>query len=330
MALQDSFGRKIDYLRISLTPKCNFKCFYCRPQGDCLPGDYPNPLTRWEIERIVRVAAALGISKIRLTGGEPLLKPDLLTIIRQIARTPGISDISLTTNGFFLAAKAAALKKAGLNRVNISLDSLNDERFRRITGGGRLSKIKAGIDAATRVGLTPLKINMVVIKGVNDDEIRDFAALTRDRDIHIRFIEYMPLGDGHNQWQERYLSVKEIMEVCQSLGPLERVVEKVQGNGPARYYRLAGYRGVLGFISPISEHFCGTCNRFRVTSDGMLKPCLFSGEELNLREAMDDDEAIKALFSRALDIKPSPLKPPYLAQHHCEGVRARGMVEIGG
>lgn len=329
MVLQDRFGRKIDYLRISLTPKCNFKCFYCRPQGDCLPEDYPEPLDRREIEKIVKVASDLGITKIRLTGGEPLLKPDLIPIIRYMAAIPGISDISLTTNGFFLARKAAALKKAGLNRVNISLDSLNDKRFRSITGGGRLSKIKAGIDAATREGLTPLKINMVVIKGINDDEITDFAALTRDRDIHIRYIEYMPLGDGHSQWQERYLSVKEIMDACGSLGTLEKV-EKVKGNGPARYYRLAGYQGVLGFISPISEHFCRECNRFRVTSDGMLKACLFSGEEINLREAVNDEEALKLLFHQALEFKPSPLKPPYLAQNLCRGVRARGMVEIGG
>ena len=329
MALRDPHGRTIDYLRISLTPKCNFKCFYCRPQGDCLPGDYPALLTRAEIETIVRVAAGLGIRKIRLTGGEPLLKPDLLPILRSIAATPGITDISLTTNGFFLARKAAALKKAGLNRVNISLDSLNQERFRRITGGGRLPKIQAGMDAALREGLTPLKINMVVIKGINDDEIRDFAALTRDRDIHIRFIEYMPLGDGHVQWQERYLSVKEIMAACRTLGPLEKL-DKVLGNGPARYYRLAGHRGVLGFISPISEHFCQTCNRFRVTSDGMLKPCLFSGEELNLREAMRDEEALKKLFLDALKIKPSPESPPYLCQDLCAGSRVRGMVEIGG
>ena len=329
MTLQDQQGRKIDYLRISLTPKCNFKCFYCRPQEDCLPGDTPPLLERWEIEKIVRAAADLGITKIRLTGGEPLLKPDLLPIIRFIAGTPGIADISLTTNGFFLARKAAALKKAGLNRVNISLDSLQDQRFRQITGGGRLDKIKAGIDAATRVGLTPLKINMVVIKGINDDEIQDFAALTRERDIHIRFIEYMPLGDGHSQWQEHYLPVKEIIEACRSLGPLERV-DKVRGNGPARYYRLAGYQGMLGFISPISEHFCSDCNRFRVTSDGMLKPCLFSREELNLREVIHEDEELKKMFYKALEIKPSPVCPPHLTQNLCDGARARGMVEIGG
>ncbi len=327
--LQDKHGRKIDYLRISLTPKCNFKCFYCRPQGDCLPGDYPAPLKRGEIEKIVKVAAGSGITKIRLTGGEPLLKPDLLPIIRFIADTEGIEDIALTTNGFFLAKKAAALKKAGLNRVNISLDSLNEERFREITGGGRLSKIKAGIDAATREGLTPLKINMVVIKGINDDEIKDFASLTLDREIHIRYIEYMPLGDGHQDWQERYLSVTDIMEACRSLGPLEKA-DKLKGNGPARYYRLAGARGLLGFISPISEHFCRDCNRFRVTSDGMLKPCLFSGEELNLRKVIHDEEALKQLFVAALEIKPSPLKPPYLCQDHMAGTRARGMVEIGG
>lgn len=329
MALQDPHGRKIDYLRISLTPKCNFNCFYCRPMGDCLPKDYPVPLRKKEIEKIVKVAAGLGVTKIRLTGGEPLLKPDLLAIIRLIAATEGIADISLTTNGFFLAKKAAPLKKAGLNRVNISLDSLNDERFREITGGGRLDKIKAGIDAAIRAGLTPLKINMVVIKGINDDEIKDFAALTMDRDIHIRFIEYMPLGDGHSDWQGHYLSVKDIMEACRSLGPLEKV-DNVQGNGPARYYRLAGSKGVLGFISPISEHFCQTCNRFRVTSDGMLKPCLFSGEELNLREVMEDEEALKKMFQDALNMKPSPQNPPYLNQELCTGSRARGMVEIGG
>jgi GTP 3',8-cyclase len=329
MTLQDQHGRNIDYLRISLTPKCNFNCFYCRPMGDCLPENYPVPLRKKEIEKIVKVAAGLGVTKIRLTGGEPMLKPDLLAIVRLIAATEGISDISLTTNGFFLAKKAAALKKAGLNRVNISLDSLNDERFRKITGGGRLDRIKAGMDAAIRAGLTPLKINMVVIKGVNDDEIKDFAALTLDRDIHIRFIEYMPLGDGHGDWQGQYLSVKDIMGACRSLGPLEKV-DKVQGNGPARYYRLAGSKGVLGFISPISEHFCQTCNRFRVTSDGMLKPCLFSGEELNLRKAMGDEEALKQLFQDALKIKPSPENPPYLCQDLCAGSRVRGMVEIGG
>ncbi len=329
MFLNDVYGRKIDYLRISLTPKCNFNCFYCRPKGDCLPTDYPPLLKKKEIESIIGVAAGLGVKKIRLTGGEPLLKPDLLNIIRFISGTEGIEDISLTTNGFFLAKKAAKLKEAGLNRVNISLDSLNQKKFQEITGSGSLEKIMAGMEAALQAELTPLKINMVVIKGVNDAEIADFAALTLDKDIHIRFIEYMPLGEGHDNWSQQYMPVKDIKEACASLGPLAKV-EGVKGNGPAQYYRLQGAMGVLGFISPISEHFCRSCNRFRVTSDGKLKPCLFSKQEVDLKDSLTDEAALRQAFIEAINLKPSPLNPPYLVEEELGGARPRGMVEIGG
>lgn len=325
--LFDSYQRKINYLRISVTNRCNFNCIYC---SDGLTPSAPGSedLSYEEIERIVQVAAGMGIAKVRLTGGEPLLRPDLSRLVGMLAKIKGIDDISLTTNGMLLGKYAPSLKKAGLKRVNVSLDTLQPDRFKRITGQNRLEEVLAGIEAARRAGLNPVKINMVVLRGINDDEVIDFARLSIAEGWHVRFIEYMPVGtpdDGGGM-----VSAAEIRERIQTLGQLEPLEadESEEGDGPARYYRLKGAKGTIGFISPVTEHFCDSCNRLRLTADGQLRPCLLDDQEVDLKAALrngNDTEKLKQLIRRAVALKQE--------QHHLsEGIAPlkRTMREIGG
>jgi cyclic pyranopterin phosphate synthase len=266
---------------------------------------HKNILTFEEIIRIVRIASTLGVKKIRITGGEPLIRRDLPYLIESINKIDGIKDISLTTNGLLLKKYASSLADAGLRRVNISLDSFRDDRYREITRGGELKNVLEGIDAAEKVKLIPIKINMVPIKGFNDDEIEEFAYLTFKKNYHIRFIEFMPIGAKHIWSPEKYISTDEIKERVSKISPITPV--KVRKSGPARYFRFEGAFGVIGFISPITHHFCSSCNRLRITSDGKIRPCLFSETSIDIRSAIRngaDDKEIERILRLSIEIKP--------------------------
>lgn len=302
-SLKDSFNRQIDYLRISITDRCNLKCIYCMPEKGLKHFDRAEILTSDEIIRIVHIACKYGVRKVRLTGGEPLLRNDIVQLISGI-KSAGIKDLSITTNGQRLAGMAQKLKKAGLDRVNISLDTLIAERYREITRGGEIDLVWEAVSEAERAGLSPVKINMVPVRGVNDDEVARFAALTLYKDVHIRFIEFMPIG---NNWKPAaYLSKDEIMERATAAGQLVRLPFK--GGGPSRNYRVKGAQGMIGFISTISDCFCGSCNRLRLTAIGKLRPCLFSEITVDmkapLRNGASDDE-LETLYRSAVLSKPA-------------------------
>ena len=328
MPYLDAFNRPISYLRVSVTDRCNLRCVYCMPPEGVPWRSHEEVLRYEEIETVVRAAAELGISKVRLTGGEPLVRKGLVDLVAMLARIPGIDDLTMTSNGTLLASYAEELKAAGLKRVNISLDTLKPERFRRITRLGELSDTLEGIAAAKEAGLVPVKINVVVIRGLNDDEVVDFARLTSAPDWHVRFIEVMPLGDNANWAENGYVPMDRVRErIERELGEL-KPARLGAGGGPARYYRLPGAQGTIGFITPISEHFCYQCNRLRLTADGKLRPCLLSDYEIDLRTPLRQGatiEEIKRLIVEAVRAKPE--------RHHLsEGVlpHERTMSEIGG
>jgi cyclic pyranopterin phosphate synthase len=323
--LYDSFQRQINYLRISITDFCNLNCVYCSESS--VPRLPREEILRYEeIKRLISIAAAMGIKKVRLTGGEPLLRPDLTRLVQMISGTPGIDDIALTTNGTLLSTYAVELKNAGLTRVNVSLDTLRADRFRAITGNDKLADVLAGIELARQVGLTPVKVNIVVMRGQNDNEVIDFARKAVNDAWDIRYIEYMPFG-GSDVERGRLVSSQELMERLRILGQLVPCGTEI-GNGPARYFRVPGARGTIGFISPITEHFCSTCNRLRITADGQLRPCLLDDDEIDIKKALRSDVSdaeLKALIERAVTIKRE--------RHHLnEGEQApeRPMRQIGG
>lgn len=302
--LVDSFGRQHEYLRISVTDRCNLRCVYCMPEEGMEFEPTDKVLTYEEIADVVRVAAGMGISKIRLTGGEPLVRKELEKLVGMISSIPGIEDISLTTNGVFLASRAARLKEAGLTRVNISLDSLRPDRFKMITRGGNVKKVLDSIDACVKAGLTPIKLNVVLMKGINDDEIIDFITLTQDNDINVRFIEYMPIGHSDSRWKNLYLPLTEVKEICARQNWDYEPSSNVKGSGPSENYRLKGAIGSFGLIHPVSEHFCKSCNRLRLTADGFIKPCLAWTEQFQVRDVLGDDDALRQMFLDALGTKP--------------------------
>jgi len=304
--LRDSFDRKIDYIRISVTDRCNLRCIYCMPSEGVRFVEYRQILRYEEILRIVRIASRHGISKVRVTGGEPLIRRDIVGFINALSEIPGIEDISLTTNGILLKRYAEDLFMAGLQRINVSLDSLDPVKYERITRGNHLSDVWEGIEEAERVGLRPIKINIVPIRGFNDDEILNFARLTIERPIEVRFIEFMPIGPKGIWDKKRFVSTEEIKERLRPLGDLTPVSSDRQA-GPAESYCLPGALGFIGFISPLSNHFCPSCNRLRLTADGKLRPCLFSESEIDLKNPMRDgcdDLEIERLICLAVHIKP--------------------------
>ncbi|MBN2076325.1 MAG: GTP 3',8-cyclase MoaA [Dehalococcoidales bacterium] len=325
--LYDSWHRQVNYLRISVTDHCNLNCIYCSV-GSMLPLKHEDILSYEEIVTLVRVAAEMGINKVRLTGGEPLMRPHFTTLVRMIAGIDGIDDISLTTNGILLARYAEELKAAGLKRVNISLDTLKADRFKRITGHDKLKDVLAGIEAAGKASLNPIKINMVPLKNINEDEVIDFARKTIDESWNVRYIEFMPIGTPNGD-VSGMVTTGEIKEAIQSLGVLEPYTG-LEGNGPARYYQFPGAKGTIGFITPITEHFCQTCNRLRVTSDGNLRPCLLAKEEIDVKETLRNGAGsaeLKQLIQQAVNIKRK--------QHNLDGRLApdiddRPMCQIGG
>jgi cyclic pyranopterin phosphate synthase len=304
--LSDSFHRPINYLRISVTDRCNLRCVYCMPAEGVSLVSHNDILTYEEIYTVARAAAELGINKIRLTGGEPLIRSGLPKLIEMLAKIDGIDDISLTTNGTLLGRYAAELKQAGLRRVNVSLDTLKPDRFKLITRhANELGKVLEGIKVARSVGLNPVKLNMVVMAGINDDELLDFAAKTITEEWHVRFIELMPFV-GEGTAVPRFVSASEMRRRLEPMGELEPCLHSM-GNGPAKYFRFPKAKGAIGFITPVSEHFCFQCNRMRLTADGRLRPCLLSDYEVDLKQPLRSgisSSGLKELFKQAVAGKP--------------------------
>ncbi|MDD2521827.1 MAG: GTP 3',8-cyclase MoaA [Anaerolineaceae bacterium] len=315
--MKDSFGRKIDYLRLSLTERCTLRCAYCRVDEGYCPKS--QELSAEELVLIAEAAVDLGITRIRLTGGEPLLRKDLLQIVSGIASLPGLEDLSMTTNAQMLAEVAADLKEAGLVRLNISMDTLKPDLFKELTGGS-LQKVLDGIQAAVEAGFDPLKINVVLMRGVNDTEIDDFIALTAKQKIDVRFIEYMPIG-GNNDSSRLRLNNQELIAARPWLKPL---APRLHGQ-PSSDYTYEGALGRVGFISPISHRFCADCNRIRIMSDGCLRTCLGRDAEISLRDALNKGkDVLKETIRQAVFEKPD---------RHCfdqEALESRNMSRIGG
>ena len=316
----DQFGRTINYLRLSVTDRCNLRCKYCMPEEGIDKLEHGDILRFEEIDTIVGHMANLGIDKVRITGGEPLVRRGIVDLIKMLHRHELIREIAMTTNGLLLAEMAEDLKKAGLRRVNISMDSLNPMRYQTMTRGGDLNKVLEGIEAAKRVGLTPIKINVVLIKGFNDDEIADFVKMTADSDIDVRFIELMPIGEVATWSKEHFMSNQEVLERVPELMPM---ISK-DPSSPAVYYKLPNGKGKVGLISPISCKFCENCNRVRMTADGFLKYCLHSNEEIALKPLLKNEKLLIHTLRRTIFDKPE--------EHTLETGQfmVRNMVEIGG
>jgi len=325
--LSDSFQRPVNYLRISVTDRCNLRCIYCMPSDGVSLMSHQDILNYEEIYTVVLAAAELGIDRVRLTGGEPLVRSGLPKLIRMLAHIDAINDISLTTNGLLLGRYAAELKQAGLQRVNVSLDTLKQDKFEFITRrNNNLSDVLKGIEVARSVGLNPVKINMVVMAGINDDELLDFASKTIDEEWHVRFIELM-LPVGVSTTTAQFISVSNMRKRLKPLGELEPCLPSV-GNGPAKYFRFPHARGTIGFITPVSEHFCFRCNRLRLTSDGKLRPCLLAEDEIDLKQPLrsgTSSNGLKQLIEEAVARKP-------LHHHLAEGdiPKDRPFSQVGG
>ena len=326
--LADAFARPITYLRVSVTDRCNLRCVYCMPEAGLPWIPKAEILDFDEIERIVRAAAGIGVRSIRITGGEPLVRPDLPALVRRLAAIDGIDDLALSTNGLLLGEVAADLAAAGLKRVNISLDTLRADRFEAISRRPGLERVLGGIEASIAAGLAPIKLNCVVMRGANDDELAAFAELTRDRPIFVRFIEMMPVLDNAADQRDAYVSADEIVERLGSLGTLVPD-DGPGGNGPARYFRYPGAAGAVGVISPLSHDYCERCNRVRLSANGRLRLCLFGDYEIDFRtplRAGANGDDIAALFRGGMTIKPE--------RHHLRlgepASRMRALSEIGG
>lgn len=326
--LVDGFNRSIDYLRVSVTDKCNLRCVYCMPEEGLAWLRRDEILSYEEIVEIVAAAAGVGVRAIRLTGGEPLLRRDLARLVAGIARVEGIEDIALSTNALLLEEQLPELVAAGLRRVNVSLDTLQPDRFEAIARRPGLDRVLRGIEAAVAAGLQPLKINCVVMRGRNDDEIADFAALTRERPVFVRFIEVMPVHENLELSRDTYVSSEEILERVAAIGRIEPVAGP-GGNGPARYFAFPNAPGAVGVISPLSHDYCERCNRVRLSADGRLRLCLFGDYALDLRaplRAGAGREAIASLLRAGMLIKPE--------RHHLRlgetASQMRAFSEIGG
>ncbi len=304
-ALTDRFNRRLNYIRVSITDKCNFRCMYCMTGTPFPKLGQRDILSYEEILRIVRVGIRQGITKVRITGGEPLVRRDLIAFLTELSSYPELTDLSLTTNGLLLGDMAQALQRAGIRRLNISLDSLKPDRFKTITGVDAFHTVWNAILYAHELGFSPIKINVVAMPGVNDDEITDFAELTQIYPFHVRFIEYMPIGNPATTTSGKPLLTPEIRRLAAGTGTLVPVIGQTN-DGPARRFRLHGAPGELGFISPVSEHFCATCNRIRLTASGQLRPCLLSDSGIDVTSALRSrasDEVLAGLFQEAAAMK---------------------------
>ena len=308
--LRDSYGRAIRDLRVSLTDRCNFRCFYCLPHGEPPIAPKEQMLSYEEIEYVCEIFVDLGIEKIRLTGGEPMLRRDIETIIRKLGclKNSGLVDLALTTNGYFLPERAQSLKEAGLDRVTISLDSLKQDVFKRMTGVDVLERVLAGIAAAKAAGLEPIKINAVIVRGHNESEVADFAAFAREHDVKMRFIEFMPLDSGHEWARADVVSGKEIKDRIAERFPLVKLAVNRGSETSSRYRFADGAPGEIGIIAPVTEPFCGACSRIRLTADGQIRTCLFSTVEHSLRDVVRSgasrDEVLSYIESVILKKEP--------------------------
>ncbi len=321
----DQFGRKIEYLRISVTDRCNFRCQYCMPL-EGLPWLPKAEILRYEeIADVVRQLAPMGLRRLRITGGEPTIRPQLATLVRMLRDIPGIEDIALSTNGVKLPGMAAALADAGLDRVNISADSLRPDRVVKIARRDLHFDLVASARAAQAAGLGPIKINVVVMRGINDDEIADFAALTRDNPWHVRFIELMPVGELRELTFDHVVPTDEVLARVRAVEALQPDTGPVRGNGPAVYYRFPNAAGTVGVITPMTHTYCERCNRVRLTADGRLRTCLFGDHEVLLRDAIRNGSPLAPLFLQALAEKP---KAHELLQMRVGGLRA--LSQVGG
>lgn len=331
MALTDAHGRKHDYLRISITDRCNLRCIYCMGEEGIEQLAHSDILSYEDILKVVHAGADLGISKIRITGGEPLVRKGVVGLIHDIAAIKEITDLAMTTNGISLPRYAAELKEAGLNRVNISLDSLQPAKFHTITRCGELQQALDGIQAALDHDLKPVKLNTVLMKGINDNEVLDFLQLTRERELHVRFIEYMPIGDHDSGYRDHYLPLSFIEETATKAELPLTPIPLIGGAGPAESYSIPGGRGTIGLIHPISKHFCDSCNRLRLTAEGNLKACLYWQDEKPVRPVIDDQKALQSLIIEVLSNK--PVEHQMAADGICGSVKAgtmRGMSKTGG
>lgn len=320
--MKDNYGRRINYLRVSVTDLCNLRCKYCMPEEGVIQKPHNEILSLEEIYEIIKCSTELGIDKIRITGGEPLVRKGIISLIKKISDLDEIKDLAMTTNGSLLEKYVYDLKKAGLKRVNISLDTLNAEKYKEITRGGNLDVVLKGIEAANNANLTPIKINTVLIGGFNDDEIEKFAKLTIDYNIHIRFIELMPIGHASKWTKEKFISNDIVLKKLSNLIPLEE-----EQGVPAKYYKIPNSKGKIGLINPISSHFCTTCNRIRLTADGKIKPCLHSDKEIDIKTIIRNDKSkLKQTLKEAILGKPE--------KHHIndDGYKPieRDMFKIGG
>ena len=330
MSLVDNFDRKIDYLRISITDHCNLNCKYCSPPFSGRTHlQRREILTYEEIATLSEVAVAAGITRIRLTGGEPLIRNGVIELCRMLTAINGLESLSLTTNGVRLASLAEPLSRAGVHRINISLDSLKRNRFTQITGQDRLADVLVGIEAAEAAALAPIKINTVVMRGINDDEVADLAALTFNKPYHVRFIELMPFQHAScGDYDQLHLPVSEIIRRIPGINNA-RVNQILDNPGPARLYALPGAKGKIGFIAPMSWHFCGACNRLRLTADGKIRSCLFSNDEMDIKTLLRHGASKKELiefFTTAVKHKPHGHK----LKGNSPGQTGRGMYAIGG
>ncbi len=321
----DGFGRSIEYLRISVTDKCNFRCLYCMPVEGLQWLPKAEILSYEEITGIVAQLAPSGLSRLRITGGEPTIRPDLQVLISKLRSIPGIRDISLSTNGVRLVELAQTFRDAGLDRVNMSVDSLRPDRIASISRRTTRFNPLVAAAAAERAGLSPVKINVVVMRGINDDEIVDFARLTLEHPWHVRFIELMPVGEMRDVTWEHVVPSEELLDSAASVGSLVPADDAPQGNGPAEYYRFPGAPGTIGVITPMTHTYCETCNRVRLTADGRLRTCLFGDHEVNLRDPFRAGADIVPIFRQALADKP---REHELLQLRTGGLRA--LSQVGG
>jgi cyclic pyranopterin phosphate synthase len=322
--MQDATGRTITYLRVSLTDRCNLRCSYCMPEGGVPMLSHADIMTFDELERVVAAAVSLGITKVRLTGGEPLVRKGVVGLVERLSALEGLEELAMTTNATLLAPLARDLKAAGLDRVNVSLDTLDPARYRAITHRGDLASALAGIDAALEAGLTPLKINCVLMGGVNEDDIAPLAALAKDRPVGVRFIELMPMGCCASWPRERFIKAERVLEEVPELAP----VEAAAPTGVAELFTAPGWAGTVGLIRPVSHKFCSSCNRIRLTSDGKIKPCLHSREEVNVRGL--EGRALVEALAGAMRTKPEHHFLEDLGDSMRASMSARDMNEIGG
>ncbi len=302
----DNNHRVINYLRLSVTDRCNLRCIYCMPEKGIRFMPHSEILTYEEMLHIVRLSIQKGIRKVRLTGGEPLVRKGFISFLERLCKIEGLEEITLTTNGVLLKSLAADIKDCGISRINVSLDSLRPERFFRITGRDCFKQVWEGIEEAEHMGFNPIKINVVAIKGVNDDEILDFAALTLEKPYHIRFIELMPIGDKNISMDDKFISTKEIFKKIETISMLQPIANNLL-DGPAERYVLEGAKGEVGFIGALSNHFCDKCNRLRLTPEGHLRGCLFSDQEIDLKTPLRQekkDAYLLQLIELAIKNKP--------------------------